>query len=56
MAMEKPSLKDFHLAMYSLYPGISFESCVELYLEQYSTESKLDPEPKEPKPKKKSKK
>jgi hypothetical protein len=56
MAMDKPSLKDFHLAMYSLYPGISFESCVELYLEQYPEKKELDPEPTQPKPKKKSKK
>jgi hypothetical protein len=43
--------------MYSKYPGISFESCVELYLELYP-ETKEDPEPTETesKPKKKSKK
>jgi hypothetical protein len=55
--MDKPKLSDFHLAMYSKYPGISFESCIELYLELYPT-AKEDPEPTETesKPKKKSKK
>jgi hypothetical protein len=55
--MDQPKLTEFHLAMYSKYPGISFESCVELYLELYPTK-KEDPEPTETesKPKKKSKK
>jgi hypothetical protein len=52
--MEKPTVLEFHAAMYSKYPGISFESCLELYLELYPE----DPEPTETesKPKKKSKK
>ena len=54
--MDKPKLSDFHLAMYSKYPGISFESCIELYLELYP-EDKEDPATEtEYKPKKKSKK
>ncbi len=56
--MDKPTISDFHLAMYSKYPGISFESCLELYYAQYPEEKKEDPEPTETefKPKKKSKK
>lgn len=44
--------------MYSIYPGISFESALELYLEQYPEAKKEDPESKktESKTKKKSKK
>jgi hypothetical protein len=55
--MDQPTLTEFHLAMYSKYPGISFESCIELYLELYPT-AKEDPEQTETesKPKKKSKK
>lgn len=55
--MEKPTVLEFHAAMYSKYPGISFESCLELYLELYP-EDQEDPEPTETesKPKKKSKK
>lgn len=54
--MDKPTILEFHAAMYSKFPGISFESCLELYLEQYPEQE--DPEPKktESKPKKKSKK
>ena len=50
--MEKPTVLEFHAAMYSKYPGISFESCLELYLELYPE----DPKQTESKPKKKSKK
>jgi hypothetical protein len=55
--MDKPTLADFHAAMYSKYPGISFPTCLELYLEMYP-EDPEDPEPTETesKPKKKSKK
>ena len=56
--MEKPTISDFHLAMYSKYPGISFESCLELYYAQYPEEKKEDPKPTETdsKTEKKSKK
>lgn len=44
--------------MYSIYPGISFETVIELYLEHYPEAKKEDPESKktESKTKKKSKK
>jgi len=56
--MEKPSINEFHRAMYSKYPGISFETALELYLEQYPEKKESDPEATETekKPKKKSKK
>lgn len=56
--MDKPTLTEFHLAMYSVYPGISFESCIEIYLDRYPEEKQEDPEPTETesKPKKKFKK
>jgi hypothetical protein len=56
--MDQPTLTEFHLAMYSRFPGISFESCVEMYLELYPTAKEPNPEPTETesKPKKKSKK
>ena len=59
--MEKPTLAEFHLAMYAKYPGISFETCSELYYASYpdnkSREEPKDTEPElESKPAKKSKK
>ena len=54
--MDKPTLLEFHAAMYSKYPGISFESCLELYLEQYPEQEDPEPTETESKTKKKSKK
>jgi hypothetical protein len=54
--MDQPTLTEFHLAMYSKYPGISFESCIELYLELYTAKEDPEPTETESKPKKKSKK
>jgi hypothetical protein len=60
--MEKPTLQEFHLAMYSKYTTISFEQVLELYLQEYPEEKNnplSDPATKtesESKTKKKSKK
>jgi len=57
--MEKPTLLQFHAAMYAKYPGISSDQISDLYAKEYpDTKNPLsDPgTPSETKNKKKSKK